>query len=114
MPAHDLPLARLELGNRLVDELHLFVLDGLDLRIECRRVGDDRLERRAVGKHRLVERDRAGGDTQRLDDGSCGESRCLAQLARSRRTSLRRDESRLGALDHAPALDDLLRKADQA
>ena len=69
MPADYLALARLELGNGLVDELSPLVLDGLDLRVERRPVGDDRLESRSAGKHGLVERDRG------CCDGPCPRRR---------------------------------------
>src|SRR6266496_1408235 len=49
MPADDLPLPRGKICDCLVDELRLHMLDGVHFRVDGRRVGDHRLEGRAVG-----------------------------------------------------------------
>ena len=55
MPADDHPLPARQRVDGVVHRSRLLVLDGLVLRAACRAVADERLQRRAVLEHGLVE-----------------------------------------------------------
>jgi hypothetical protein len=90
------------------------VLDSFELRVLRGAVRDNGVERRAIRKDWLVEREGSRGDAARLDDGTLRQTRGRRELLHRRPASGRGREPGFRAVDGPPSLDDLLGQPDEA